>query len=148
MIYLGNGQWVGDSSETKPAVASGGRFTEQNTQTDYLYNGSTWINMGNISGAVTADFGTAILTSSKLQVSSLSGGVELGSGVVISAVIKNTASNSNMYVGGVGGNAPYSGKGIEVEAGEAFPFSVNNFNLLRVFATSSGQYVSYYGLSR
>ena len=85
IVHAGNQQYLGLSTDTKPStgIASGvARFTEQDTQTDYLYNGSAWINMGNISGANVKEYGTSVLIGSQVQVTSLSGGTELSSGII------------------------------------------------------------------
>jgi len=147
MIHTGNQVYIGDSSEAKPAVASGARFVEQNTQTDYLYNGSTWINMGNISGANVKEYGTSVLIGSQVSITSLSGGTELGSGVTFGFAVRNISGNSPMYLGGATGvNVPASGKGMILYGGDSEEFRLANLNAVHVFASTSGQFVTYLGV--
>jgi hypothetical protein len=50
----------------------------------------------------------------------------------------------NIYLGGVaGGDMPFSGGGYLMEAGGALTLGVNNAGLVRVFASVSGDKVTY-----
>lgn len=76
------------------------------------------------------------------RVPSLSGGIVLGSGEVIAVSIKALSSNSgDIYIGGEA--PPYSGAGFCLEPGEAWNIEVDNLNKVRLYATVSGDIVSY-----
>jgi len=98
-----------------------------------------------VSGNVNYYFGPTIRTATTTVVTNASGGTQLSSGAVTSVMIKNRAANTSMWVN-VSGQA-VSGVGYEIEPGEAVPFPVNNFNVLWLAASTSGQYVSFYGVS-
>ena len=96
-------------------------------------------NVVNTSGNVNYDFGTIIRTTSGTIVTSLSGGTELGSGVVINLTVRNISGNAPMYIGGTGSEAPFSGKGMILFGNESQTFDIDNFNKIRLFANTSGQ---------
>jgi len=147
MIPNGNGGFIGVSSETKPAAAgSGAKFTEIDTQTDYLYNGSAWINMGNISGTNIKEYGSIIRTGPWVAIASLSGGTTLGSGTCFAMTIRNASGNNLMSVGGVSGLSPFSGAGLLLFGGESYEARVSNINQVRLFAYTSGQFASFTAL--
>lgn len=86
---------------------------------------------------------TAVATAAAVQLTSLSGGAALGSLAIRAVTMNNRASNNSVYVGGTGSNAPASGIGFELEAGRAVRQEVDNLSDVRVFATVSGQFVTY-----
>lgn len=98
---------------------------------------------------MSATIGKLVPTPSKVgkvgtkTVHSLSGGLELSSGVVLGVSIKALSTNSgDIYVGGVEAT-PYSGAGYVLEPGEALNLDVQNLNEVRVFAAVSGDVVAY-----
>lgn len=107
----------------------------------------------NISGQSIKEVGTGIVNptnSGAFVITSLSGGSTLFSGgPLLSATLRNSSGNNVMYVGGVGGtNQPYANNGIEIYANESLTLKVPNFNLIAVVASTSGQRLSYIGLSQ
>lgn len=81
-----------------------------------------------------------------LPVTGVSGGVALASGDVASLTIKNLQGNGDMFVGGTGSEAPNSGIGFLLSGGEGVSLTATNFNKVQVFATTSGQVISYFGV--
>lgn len=105
------------------------------------------ITRDDISGANVKEFGSSILTAPTLTVESLSGGNELGSGATFKVVVRSQSGNTVMFIGGTGSNAPFNGQGLEMYGGESITIPVDNFNKVRVFASTSGQKVSFLGIS-
>lgn len=104
-------------------------------------------NVVNTSGMVNNDYGTVIRTTSGTIITSLSGGTELGSGVVINLTVRNLSGNAPMYIGGTGSEAPFSGKGMILFGNESQVFDIDNFNKIRLFANTSGQRVRVIGVA-
>lgn len=104
-------------------------------------------NVVNTSGNVNFDFGTVIRTTSGTIVTSLSGGTELGSGIVINVTVRNLSGNGPMYIGGTGTEAPFSGKGMILFGNESQTYDIDNFNKIRLFANTSGQRVRVIGVA-
>lgn len=75
---------------------------------------------------------------------SISGGVLLFSGDTNMVVIRNNPGNNFMYLGSTT-ERPYSGFGFKLAGGDGVSLPVNNFNIIAVFAATSGQYVSFVG---
>lgn len=96
---------------------------------------------------------SVIRSRDQLQATSASGGVELESGDVISVTIKMLETGSGdinqsgyVYIGGTAtGDAPNSGHGLRLSPGDSYTVAVDNFNKVAVFATNSGEWVSYIG---
>jgi hypothetical protein len=105
-------------------------------------------NTVSISGNSIREFGSSILAAPAVVATSLSGGVELGSGVVFNVNVRGMSVNSGvLYVGGTGTNAPFSGQGQVMAATDpALTFKVDNLNRIRVFATASGDRVTFAGI--
>lgn len=84
-------------------------------------------------------------TTNPLRVNSNSGGVALTSADCVSVTVKALSTNSgHIYVGGyTAGHMPYSGAGLLLEAGEAINIDIDNTGKVRVFATVSGDRVTY-----
>ena len=77
------------------------------------------------------------------SITSASGGIELSSGEITTMKIKSLPTNSgDMYIG----SAPYSGYGYILSPGDQEQFNIDNLNKVKVFATVSGDKVTYYGL--
>jgi hypothetical protein len=76
-----------------------------------------------------------------------SGGTQLQTFDCGLVVIKNLSGNSDMFVGGIDTDAPYSGRGYLLGPGEQERFYVNNASILRVCAAVSGELISYIGYS-
>ena len=78
---------------------------------------------------------------------STSGGVKLSSGETKAVIIKAPSTNSGIiYVGASSGDTPYSGYGYILEAGDKETFEIDNLNKINVFATVSGDKISFCGL--
>jgi hypothetical protein len=105
-------------------------------------------NVVNTSGQINYDFGTTLRTTSGTIVTSLSGGTELGSGIVLNVTVRNLSGNNVMYVGGASGTGhePFSGKGMLLFGNESQTFEIDNFNKVRLFANTSGQRVRCIGV--
>jgi len=88
---------------------------------------------------------TGIVTNAVTTVGSVSGGTILTSADCISVTVKALSTNSgDIYVGGyTAGNAPYSGYGLLLEPGEAINVDIDNIGKIHVFATVSGDKVTY-----
>lgn len=115
---------------------------------DYRLKVSLWSgDFQAMSGKTVYSQGSTVRTGTLLVVPELSGGVELGSGVVFSAAIKSLSGNTDIFIGGTGTEAPFSGKGFLLDGGAAVTLNVNNFNAVRAFATTSGQKVSLIGVA-
>ena len=84
-----------------------------------------------------------------LSVTGASGGVILTSGAVTAMTIKNLTGNTDMFVGfSEAAEMPYSGFGFLLGGGEAWSFSINELGRVRAFATTSGQLITYGGVSK
>jgi hypothetical protein len=85
-------------------------------------------------------------TRALLVVTGASGGATLASGDVISVALKALSTNSgDIYVGSAT-DMPYSGFGFLLGRGEGLNIDIDNFNRIRVFATVSGDQVTYFGV--
>jgi hypothetical protein len=106
--------------------------------------------VANISGnVVTPRSATSVRSRALLPISNGSGGTVLLSGDVISATLRNIEVSGNpMYVGGIGTEAPFSGKGFFLQGGDGITLNVNNFNQVQVFnaTATSGKLLSYIGV--
>lgn len=109
-----------------------------------------------VSGEVTANISgqpvdivipTDIITDAVTMVASTSGGTVLTSADCISVTVKALSANSgDIYVGGyTAGNMPYSGYGLLLEPGEAINIDIDNVGKIHVYATVSGDKVTYIG---
>jgi len=129
----------------------------------YDYGATTWRPLavdssGNLNITATADVSGQVvkaeiqpLSSIKIgtvrQIPSTSGGVVLHSGSVKSVIVKAFANNSgDIYVGGDGAY-PYSGYGLQLDAGESVEIDIDDFNKIYLYATVSGDKVSFLGIS-
>jgi len=85
-----------------------------------------------------------------LAVTGASGGVILTSGAVVSMTTKALAGNAgDIFVGfNESTEMPYSGYGFLLDAGESWSFDIDEIGKTRVFATTSGDLVSYGGVTR
>lgn len=91
-----------------------------------------------------------VVVGSLVTVPSTSGGITLGTQAINSLTIKSLSKNSgDIYIGGnTTGSMPYSGYGLLLEPGEAVNLDIHNLNTVRVYATISGDKITYLGLSR
>lgn len=90
---------------------------------------------------------SAVKTGNLVTVPSASGGIVLGSGEIKSLVIKALSKNSgDIYIGGNATDNPYSGYGLLLEPGEAVNLDVDNLNVIRLYATTSGDRVSFFAI--
>ncbi|MBA7475657.1 hypothetical protein ES707_11029 [subsurface metagenome] len=89
---------------------------------------------------------TAVLTRAILTPTADSGGTLLISGIVVAVTVKSLSGD--IYIGGIAADdAPYSGYGFLLAAGEAWSLDIDNFNKIRVCApVNSGDWVSYGGV--
>ena len=92
------------------------------------------------------EYGGTIRANTLTTITSLSGGTELGSGIVFSVALRSMSGNSKMFIGGTGADAPVSGKGMIMWGNESQEFRVSNFNKIRIFAETSGQQVASVGV--
>lgn len=76
---------------------------------------------------------------------SSSGGVLLYSGDTNMVILRNNPGNNYMYVGS-SGERPCSGFGFKLAGGDGITIPITNFNLIAVFAATSGQYISFMGM--
>lgn len=68
------------------------------------------------------------------------------SGAVVSVTVKALTSNAgHIYLGGAT-EMPFSGQGFLMDAGDAISLDIENMGLVKVFATVSGDKVSYVGI--
>jgi len=91
-----------------------------------------------------------VVVGSLVDIPSTSGGITLGTQAIDSLTIKSLSKNSgDIYIGGnTTGSMPYSGYGLLLEPGEAVNLDIHNLNTVRVYATISGDKITYLGLSR
>ena len=88
---------------------------------------------------------TVIRARSPLMVSDSSGGVILSSGEVREVTIR--ALDGDIYVGSpINDDMPYSGCGVLIQQGDTASIPIDNFNNVAVFATVSGNRVSFGGV--
>lgn len=89
-----------------------------------------------------------VVVGSLVTIPNLSGGVSLGTQTIGSLTIKSLSKNSgDIYIGGnENGSMPFSGYGLLLEPGEAINLDINNLNIVRIYATVSGDRVTYLGL--
>ena len=78
------------------------------------------------------------------QAPALSGGVVLHSGATVSVTVKNLRAQGDIYLGG-STNRPYSGFGFVLYSGEGLSIDVDDFSDVYVFASHSGDKVSFIG---
>ncbi|MFQ5758413.1 MAG: hypothetical protein ACE5IF_01900 [Candidatus Bathyarchaeia archaeon] len=91
---------------------------------------------------------TTIKTGSIRTITDNSGGDVLHSGAVKSVLLKAIPRSGNFYVGGSTNlNLPYSGYGFELASGEAIQIDCDNFEEIYVFATVSGDDVTFMGIN-
>ena len=91
-----------------------------------------------------------VVVGSLVTVPSTSGGITLGTQAINSLTIKSLSKNSgDIYIGGSkAGNMPYSGYGLLLEPGEAINLDIYNLSAIKIYATVSGDKVTYIGLVR
>jgi hypothetical protein len=92
-------------------------------------------------GTLIVEVPTVIRTGSMHKdLTGISGGVELSSGVVKSVILKCANDNSGfVLIGGSGaGQNPYSGYGLALERGDGVGLDISNFNEIYVMSTVSG----------
>jgi len=84
------------------------------------------------------------------RVTAASGGTVFTSGAVESVTVKALPSNTgDIYIGfSLADHMPYSGTGYVLNGGESWSFAINDFGMVRVCATVSGDVVSYGGVMR
>jgi len=72
--------------------------------------------------------------------------IDLSSGVIRSVVVK--ANTSNVGIIYMGGDSSISGgvTGLELEAGESIPIDIDNLNKVKLYASNSGDVVTYLGV--
>jgi hypothetical protein len=96
------------------------------------------------------EVGSSLGISDMTRVSSVSGGVFLGSGSAFSILIANVSGNAPMWIGGSSGtNVPVSGHGMLLYGG-ALPLELrlNAVDDIKVVADISGQFVSWAALQK
>lgn len=81
------------------------------------------------------------------SITAASGGTQLQSFQCGYVDILNLSGNGDMYVGGIGEDAPHSGRGWLLVQNAERRFSINNAGNLRVCAAVSGQVICYIGYS-
>jgi hypothetical protein len=80
------------------------------------------------------------------NITGASGGTQLADVQVGQLYIQSLSGNSVMYVGGVGTDAPFSGRGIILYSNRApLMLPISNANKVSVYATTSGQMITYWG---
>jgi hypothetical protein len=80
-----------------------------------------------------------------LQCTSLSGGTVLLSGDCYRATIRSLPSQSGAMFVGSSTEPPFSGTGFYLATGEALTIDITNLASIRVFASLSGEKISYCG---
>jgi|SRR5688500_6645902 len=86
---------------------------------------------------------TVIRTASGTKCTSLSGGVQLPSLVGDRIIVKANQDNSGRIYLCSTTNPPFSGMGLQMAAGQSESFAVTNADIFRVFASASGDVVSF-----
>lgn len=114
---------------------------------------STSGNVSSISGQGMLEVGSSVIISTLsgagMATNNSGGSLLFSGGPLISVTLRSRSGNTNMWIGGaVGTTVPYSGAGIELFANESLTFKVKNFNMVSLFATTSGQVVTYAGLGQ
>jgi len=88
---------------------------------------------------------TVIRARSPLMVPDSSGGVILSSGETREITLR--ALDGDIYIGSpIGNDMPYSGCGVLIMQGDTVAIPINNFNAVSVFASVSGNRVSFGGV--
>jgi len=145
--YPASGDW-------RPIVVNAsGQLDISVTATAEISGQAVWVSSGEVISKVSGET-VAIETPTRLrtgyikEVSSVSGGVSIAAGSVKSVVIKALPSNSgDIYVGGnLDGDMPFSGYGLVLGAGESVNLDINNLSVLRVYATVSGDKITWAGV--
>jgi len=102
--------------------------------------------MVRVSGTVDIVTPTEVKTGLLRIVTAASGGAVLHSGAIKSATVKAVTLSGDIYVGGAT-NRPYSGFGMVLKDGEAVNLDIDDFSKIYVFATISGDMVSFAGVN-
>lgn len=129
-------------------------------------NSGVWVEAHILSGSITTTSGQGVLISGqtvdigtptsvliqKVTIGSISGGIQLTSGITVSATVKAASWNSgDIYLGGsnlAAGYRPYSGVGMQLDASEALSADIDNFNRMYAFASWSGDQVLVIGVAK
>ena len=101
----------------------------------------------NISGQNVKEYGSSVTAAASVTITSLSGGTTLGSGAIFKLLIRSQSGNRVMYIGAPSGSgSANSGVGVELYGGESIMLPMNNLNTVNLYATVSGEKVSYLGM--
>ena len=96
-----------------------------------------------ISGQTVYTHGTTPKSADMITCTGASGGTQLPNLPCLRLLVRSMSGNNVMFVSGIGAQAPYSGKGVELYGGEMLPpLEIDNANELSIFAATSGQKVS------
>lgn len=137
-----NARLMATTETASPAIAR-----VRMSQSGAALSGVTHKLIVGFSGDAIRDYGGSLQTGAMVTATSASGGIELGSGVVIGAKVRGLNINSGaIFLGGTGANAPTSGVGLVLApADPPIDIMVDNLNDIRVFAAASGDRVSFVG---
>lgn len=97
---------------------------------------------GHISAAQTFD---KILVCVRTPIHDGSGGQQLENAPIGGVQLRNGSGNHLMFIGGVGNNAPFSGRGFSIYGGETVFLPITNLNAVSVMATVSGEHIECMG---
>jgi len=95
---------------------------------------------------VTETIPTNLLSGEEKTIPSTSGGIILSSGEVKSVVIKALSTNKGEIYVGSGTTPPTEGVGFKLEPGEAVIVDIDNLNKIRLYATASGDKVTFFAV--
>ena len=156
---VGSGLVGAVNTPTVDAIATNARAALSTIDYNHLYDrtNNVWnraetdgtsgrgITLANVSGStIKQQIPTIIITGTEVTLASLSGGTALPSGQSVSVTVKANAGNSGkVYLGGIGAQAPFSGKGLRMEPGDSYTAAVNNPAALQAFGTVSGDTISW-----
>ncbi len=156
-VVLESGTTVNlQSGETITAEVSGQKVYTETQSGQALFvqmSGVTDLisGLGVLISGQTVDIGTPTsVLRAKNIVGAISGGIQITSGITISATVRAPTWNSgDIYLGGsnlAAGYRPYSGVGMQLEPGDAQSMDIDNFNRIYAFAAISGDEVLVIGV--
>ena len=97
----------------------------------------------------TIEAGNNIRTAPWTVINAASGGTPLGSGIIpygVKLTNVGTVISGDVFVGGTGTNAPFSGQGYFLGPAQSVDLRVKNLNQIRVAASLSGVRVAFIGI--
>lgn len=131
---------VRDRVRVKGRVQAHGHMKTSVSGNVVLISGQVVSISGQFVNTIANSFVPTLIRNGYTQITDTSGGVQLSSGVVIFTTVENIPGNDPIWIGGIGVN---SGTGYLLVAGNCKDINIDNLNKIYLFATTSGQSVSW-----